>query len=122
MKVGALVPIGIGNGNPEFLAALGPGLQERGFESVWVPEHVVLFDDYESRYPYSPDGVMPIPADAGLIDPFPALSFIAAGTETLRLGTGICIVGQRNPVYTAKHVADLDVLSGGRVDFGVGLG
>ena len=122
MKLGAVVPIAMGNADPDFLSALGPGLEERGFESVWIPEHVVLFDEYESAYPYMPDGKMPIPAEAGLIDPFPALSFLAACTSELRLGTGVCIVGQRNPLYTAKYVADVDVLSGGRVEFGVGLG
>ena len=122
MKVGAVVPIASGNADAGFLAALGSGLEERGFESVWIPEHVVLFDDYESSYPYTPDGRMPLPADAGLIDPFCALAFLAAETSALRLGTGVCIAGQRNPVYTAKYVADLDVLSGGRVEFGVGLG
>jgi probable F420-dependent oxidoreductase len=58
----------------------------------------------------------------GLLDPFAALSWVAAHTQRIRLGTGICLVPQRNPVYTAKSVADLDYLSGGRVDFGVGIG
>ena len=58
----------------------------------------------------------------GLLDPFSALTFIAAHTERVRLGTGICLVPQRQPVYTAKMVSDLDYLSGGRVDFGVGIG
>jgi probable F420-dependent oxidoreductase len=122
MKLGGIVPIGLGNADPEFLEALGPGLERRGFESLWVPEHVVLFDDYESPYPYTPDGRMPIPANAGVMDPFPALSFVAAGTSELRLGTGICIAAQRNPLYTARYVADLDILSRGRVEFGIGLG
>jgi probable F420-dependent oxidoreductase len=122
MKVGALIPVAMGNAHPEFVEGLGAALEERGFESVWIPEHVVLFDEYESAYPYTPDGRMPIPADAGLLDPFPTLSFLAATTEKLRLGTGVCIIGQRNPVYTAKYVADLDVLSSGRFDFGIGLG
>jgi probable F420-dependent oxidoreductase len=123
MKFGGIVPLGVGNGNPEFLKALGPGLERRGFESLWIPEHVVLFDEHEkSTYPYTPDGKVPLPADSGVMDPFPALSFVAAGTSELRLGTGICIAAQRNPLYTARYVADLDLLSGGRAEFGVGLG
>jgi probable F420-dependent oxidoreductase len=122
MKVGAFVPLGTLNANPTFLRALGPALEERGFESAWVPEHVVLFDDYESRYPYADDGRFPGGADFGLLEPLTALTYLAAVTDTLRLGIGICLVLQRNPVYTAKQVADLDVLSGGRVDFGVGIG
>ena len=122
MKVGVLVALGHEAGRPEFLEELGPALEQRGFESLWVPEHVVLFDSYRSRYPYTPDGSVPIPPDLGLLDPFVGLTYVAARTSTLRLGTGICLVGQRNPVYTAKQVADLDVLSRGRVEFGVGLG
>ncbi len=68
-----------------------------------------------------PTGV-PGGGDAGLLEPFVALTFLAAVTERIRLGTGICLVPQRNPVYTAKQVVDLDALSGGRVDFGVGAG
>lgn len=122
MKIGAFVPLGTLNANAEFLRALGPALEERGFESAWVPEHVVLFDDYESRYPYADDGKFPGGGDTGLLEPLTALTYLAAVTDTLRLGTGICLVTQRNPVYTAKQVADLDVLSGGRVEFGVGVG
>jgi probable F420-dependent oxidoreductase len=122
MDIGAFVPLGAFNAGPAFLRTLGPSLEERGFESVWLPEHVVLFDDYESRYPYAPDGKFPGGAESGLLEPLTALTYIAAVTEALRLGTGICLVPQRNPVYTAKQVADLDVLSGGRVEFGVGVG
>ncbi len=122
MKIGAFVPLGAYNANAAYLRAVGPALEERGFESVWVPEHVVLFDDYESRYPYSDDGRFPGSGDAGMLEPLTALTYLAAVTDELRLGTGICLITQRNPVYTAKQVADLDVLSGGRVEFGVGVG
>ncbi|HMG41885.1 MAG TPA: LLM class F420-dependent oxidoreductase [Acidimicrobiales bacterium] len=122
MEIGAFVPLAAFSANPTFLRALGPALEEHGFESVWVPEHVVLFDDYDSEYPYAADGKFPGGGDTGLLEPFTALTYLAAVTDTLRLGTGICLVAQRNPVYTAKQVADLDVLSGGRVEFGVGAG
>ncbi|HEV3225727.1 MAG TPA: LLM class F420-dependent oxidoreductase [Acidimicrobiales bacterium] len=122
MKVGAFVPIGTLNANPDFVRHVGPALEERGFESLWVAEHVVLFDDYASQYPYSDTGRFPGGGDSGLLEPLTALAYVAATTTTLRLGTGICLVGQRNPVYTAKQVADVDVLSGGRVDFGIGIG
>ncbi|MCB1039915.1 MAG: LLM class F420-dependent oxidoreductase, partial [Acidimicrobiales bacterium] len=59
MDVGVFVPLGNGNATPEILRAVGRGVEERGFESIWLPEHVVLFDDYESQYPYSPDGRFP---------------------------------------------------------------
>ena len=122
MKVGVFVPIGTLNANAEFVRTLGTALEERGFESVWVAEHIVLFDEYESQYPYADNGRFPGGGDTGLLEPLTALSYLAAVTDTVRLGTGICLVPQRNPVYTAKQVVDVDVLSGGRVDFGVGVG
>jgi alkanesulfonate monooxygenase SsuD/methylene tetrahydromethanopterin reductase-like flavin-dependent oxidoreductase (luciferase family) len=92
-----------------------------GFHSLWVPEHVLLFRDYDSRYPYADNGRIPGDPE-GVLDPFSALLLACAVTDRIRLGTGICIVPQRSPVYTAKMVADLDHLSGGRVDFGIGVG
>jgi probable F420-dependent oxidoreductase len=93
-----------------------------GFDSLWFPEHVVLVDSPRSRYPYSPDGAFPVSSGSGMLEPFVAIATAAAVTERIRLGTGICLVPQRPPIYTAKQVADCDVLSGGRVDFGVGIG
>ena len=122
MDVGVFVPLGNGNATPEILRTLGPAVEERGFESIWVAEHVVLFDEYDSAYPYSPDGRFPGGADSGLLEPLTALTYLAAVTDRVRLGTGVCLVPQRNPVDTAKQVTDLDNLSGGRVDFGVGVG
>jgi alkanesulfonate monooxygenase SsuD/methylene tetrahydromethanopterin reductase-like flavin-dependent oxidoreductase (luciferase family) len=122
MDVGLFVPLGALNAKADFLRTLGPAVEERGFESIWVAEHIVLFDDYASKYPYSPDGRFPGGGDTGLLEPLTALTYLAAVTDRVRLGTGICLVPQRNPVYTAKQVADLDVLSGGRVDFGIGIG
>jgi probable F420-dependent oxidoreductase len=122
MDVGVFVPLGNGNATAEILRAVGREIEDRGFESIWVPEHVVLFDEYESAYPYSPDGKFPGGADSGMLEPLQALTYLAAVTDRVRLGTGICLVPQRNPVYTAKAVTDLDSLSGGRVDFGVGVG
>lgn len=122
MEVGIFVPVGTGNATPTLLRALGPAIEERGFESVWVPEHVVLFDDYESSYPYAADGRMPGGGEFGMSDPLTVLTYLAAVTDRIRLGTAICLLPQRNPVYTAKQVADLDGLSGGRAELGVGVG
>jgi probable F420-dependent oxidoreductase len=101
---------------------MGRAAEERGFDSIWAAEHAVLFDQYRSPYPYSRDGKIPVGAETGLIDPFVALSFLASVTERIRLGTGVCLVPQRNPVYTAKEAANIDYLSAGRLDFGVGVG
>jgi probable F420-dependent oxidoreductase len=107
---------------PEYLHALAAGAEARGFHSLWVAEHVVLFDEYASAYPYSADGRIPAGGEVGFLDPFATLAFLAAATTRIRLGTGICLVPQRNPVYTAKDVATVDWLSCGRFDFGVGIG
>jgi len=122
MDVGVFVPLGQGNATPAILRAVGAEVEDRGFESIWVPEHVVLFDEYESAYPFSPDGKFPGGGDTGMLEPFTALTYLAAVTDRVRLGTAVCLVPQRNPVYTAKQVTDLDNLSNGRVDFGVGVG
>jgi alkanesulfonate monooxygenase SsuD/methylene tetrahydromethanopterin reductase-like flavin-dependent oxidoreductase (luciferase family) len=83
---------------------------------------VVTFEDYASSYPYSDDGRLPLPAETGLLEPFTTLAFLAALTTRVRLGTAMCLLPQRNPVYTAKEVATLDWLSNGRVDLGIGVG
>ncbi len=107
---------------PEFLIDTARGLEERGFSHLWAAEHVVNFQNYTSAYPYSDDGVPPFGAETGIIEPFTALTFAAAHTKTLKLGTGISILPQRNPVYFAKQAADVDVLSNGRLVVGVGTG
>jgi probable F420-dependent oxidoreductase len=96
--------------------------EERSFGCLWVGEHVVLFDEYESAYPYAEDGKIPVPPGTGLLEPLTALTWVAAQTTTLRLGTAMLLLPQRNPVYTAKELATLDFLSGGRVDVGIGVG
>ena len=125
MKLGIFLPL-IGSRDagvlPQFLTTAARSAEECGFHSLWFPEHVVLFDEFKSKYPYSADGSMPMPSGYGMLEPFAAIAFAAAVTSRIRLGTGICIVPQRSVIYTAKQVADCDVLSGGRVDFGVGIG
>src|SRR2546422_4959898 len=123
MKLGLFLPLA---GDPTRLrdvAATAATVAERtGFHSLWFAEHVALFDTPASRYPYSADGSFPLTGEVGIVEPFVAIAFAAALTTRIRLGTGICLVPQRPPLYTAKQVADCDVLSGGRLDFGVGIG
>jgi probable F420-dependent oxidoreductase len=121
MKVGIFASPQCTAADPGLLAVIGPACEERGLDSIWVAEHVVLFDDHESRYPYSSSGRFPSQASR-LLEPFTALAFLAASTHRIRLGTGVCLVPQRNPVYTAKSVASVDWMSGGRFDFGIGVG
>jgi probable F420-dependent oxidoreductase len=105
-----------------YVRAFGEAAEGLGFDSLWVAEHVVLFDEYGSKYPYSPDGRLPARPTSGVLEPFTSLAYLAAVTSRIRLGTGILLVPQRNPVYTAKEAANIDWLSGGRLDLGVGVG
>jgi probable F420-dependent oxidoreductase len=105
------------------MARLGEARQaERlGFATLWAPEHVVLVEEYASKYPYS-SGQFPGPPDLPIADPFTTLAYAAACTSTIRLGTGICLVPEHNPLVLAKTAATLDRLSGGRFILGAGVG
>jgi probable F420-dependent oxidoreductase len=85
-----------------------------GFESVWTGEHVVLPD------PQAPPS--PMPPQAPILDPAVALAVVATATTRIRLGTGIIILPQRNPLVLAKELASVDVVSNGRLIFGLGIG
>ena len=122
MRISLFAPVISPINDAGYLRALARGAEERGFHGIWLGEHVVLFDQYEAQYPYEDDGRIPVGVENGLLEPITALSYMAAVTERIRLGTGICLVPQRNPVYTAKEIAAVDYLSDGRVDFGVGVG
>lgn len=94
-----------------------------GFESAWTVEHTVVPANYTSTYPYSGDGKMAGGRDdIPLPDPLIWMAYMAAVTSTIKLATGILIVPQHNPVITAKQVATLDQMSGGRVLLGIGVG
>ncbi|MGI9597782.1 MAG: LLM class F420-dependent oxidoreductase [Acidimicrobiales bacterium] len=106
----------------EGVVELATTAEAAGFESIWTVEHVIWPESYSSAYPYSPTGKMPGDSSAPLPDPLIWLSFAAAHTSTIRLATGILILPERNPLVLAKSVASLDVLSGGRLDLGIGVG
>ncbi len=100
-------------------AELGREVEARGFHSMWTPEHTHI---PVSRKTPPPMGE-PLPRQYyHCLDPFVALSYAAAATTNLRIGTGICLVAQHDPIALAKTIATLDHLSGGRFDFGVGFG
>jgi len=100
--------------DPEVAVAVAKAAEEAGFDSVWTAEHVVLPDPQVAA--------SPIPPQTPLLDPAVALAHVAAETRTIRLATGIIILPQRNPVVLAKELASVDVLSGGRLVFGLGAG
>jgi probable F420-dependent oxidoreductase len=106
----------------EMLTHLATTAERVGIESIWTVEHVVIPVGYKSTYPYDPSGKIPAPDQLPIPDPFVSLAFAAAVTKTLRLATGILILPQRHPLYVAKEVASLDVLSHGRMILGIGVG
>jgi probable F420-dependent oxidoreductase len=97
-------------------------IEELGFESVWLGDHIALRDDHRAPYPYSPNQRYQLPADYPFSDPFVLLSYAAAATSRIRLATGVYLLPLRNPFTTAKAVATLDAVSNGRFIFGVGMG
>ncbi|MFI6293558.1 LLM class F420-dependent oxidoreductase [Nonomuraea sp. NPDC050790] len=102
--------------DPEKLVAFARLAEECGFESIYVPEHIVL-------YPGAKVGAFEIPAALPYLDPLDCLSFIAAATERILLGTGVLLLPYHHPVILAKRLATVDVLSGGRMRLlTVGLG
>ena len=121
MKVG-LIPINIRMESLEQIVGTAQFIESLGFESVWTFEHVMVPVEYESKYPYSKDGKMGGGSDNPFLDPLIALTAVAAHTKTLRLGTGVNILSQANPLLLAKQAASLDVLSGGRFMLGAGIG
>ncbi|GLY88734.1 TIGR03619 family F420-dependent LLM class oxidoreductase [Actinoallomurus iriomotensis] len=122
MKVGLLSPSMPPFDSPEAARLIATLAERYGAHSLWVPEHVVLPASYDTPYPYSADGRMPVPAEWPYPDPLAWLGYVAGLTSTVRLVTGMLILPQRNPVVLAKETATLDFLSGGRLSLGVGLG
>ena len=122
MKIG-LIAVNVGGEDAaENMVALARKAEQVGLESLWTFEHVVVPLDYQSRYPYHASGKFPAAPETSFIDPLIALSHVAAVSKSLRLGTGINIVPQTNPLLLAKQAASLDYLSGGRLMLGVGAG
>lgn len=107
---------------PDGAVQLAQDAEAGGFESLWTVEHVVVPAGYQSQYPYSDTGRMPGPEDSPIPDPLIWLAYVAAATRTINLATGVLILPQRNPVVLAKELATLDVLSGGRMLLGAGIG
>ena len=108
--------------SPENLRTLAQRAESLGFDSVWVSDHIILPRKVDSFYPYAADGVATFQPDEDYYEPLAALNFLAGCTQKIRLGTHVLILPYRNPVVTAKMLSTLDVLSGGRVILGAGVG
>lgn len=108
--------------SPRYYAEVAAAAEEAGFESVWIPEHLVFPDDMAAQYLYSDSGLPPTPSSTPLYDPWVALGYIAAATSSIRLATHVYILPLRHPFITGRSVVTLDRLSGGRVTLGIGVG
>ena len=115
MKLGLFgINLDVCGRDPVVLAQVAAAAEHAGWESVWTGEHYVLPAEFTPP--------APAPADTPMLDPFVALAMVAANTSTLLLGTGVTVVPLHQPLALAKRVASLDVVSGGRFLFGVGVG
>lgn len=121
MKIG-IIPVNVGVKSVEQMVGLAQLAESLNYESVWTFEHVMVPISYDSKYPYSANGKMGGEPDANFVDPLIALSAIAASTKSIRLGTGVNIVSQANPLLLAKQAASLDFVSNGRFMLGAGIG
>jgi probable F420-dependent oxidoreductase len=103
---------------PEVAAAY----EDNGFESIWIPEHLVFPAEMPPTYPYSDTGFPPVTSDTPSYDPWVVLGYLAAATTRIRLATNIFILPLRHPLQTARSVVTVDRVSGGRVTLGIGVG
>lgn len=125
MKLGLSAMFGnTPNRGAAFIRDFAVATEELGFHSLWAPEHIVFFGSYRTAYPYRADGRTPWPEgyDPGVFDPLLVIAAAAAVTTRLRFGTTVLIVPERPALLTAKEVMTLDHLTGGRFEFGAGLG
>ena len=103
------------------VAEIAAKAEALGFESIWLPEHPVMPVNPESKYPGSPDGSIP-DYMSDMADPYIGLARASAVTNTIKLGTGITLIPERNPLVLAGAIASLDRFSGGRFLLGIGTG
>lgn len=123
MRLGVMPALsGRGAADPRATADFVQLVESLGCESLWTVEHVIVPDTYQSTYPYDQSGKMSLRPGDDLPDPLHWLTFCAALTSRLKLGTAMLILPEHNPVTLAKRLATVDVLSGGRLIAGVGVG
>jgi probable F420-dependent oxidoreductase len=108
--------------SPRFYADVAQSAEANGFESVWMPEHLVFPEVIPPTYLYSESGYPPVTSDTPLFDVWVSLAFIAHATTTIRLATNVYVLPLRHPIEVARSVVTLDRLSNGRVTMGIGVG
>lgn len=108
--------------DPEWMTGFARAAESLGFESVYAVEHVAVPVGHAEEYPYSATGRMPLDDDCPIPDPLDLLSFLAARTRTIGLGTGVLVGPHHHPLVLAKRLSTIDNLSGGRLHVGIGVG
>ena len=108
--------------SPRFYGEIAQAAEANGFESVWMPEHLVFPETIPPTYLYSESGNPPVNSDTPLFDVWVALAYIAHATSTIRLATNVYILPLRHPIEVARSTVTLDRLSNGRVTLGIGVG
>lgn len=108
--------------DPVSIPARARAMEEAGFDSLWVSDHVVMPLEIGSHYPFAQDGKATWKGDVPYVEALVAMTAAAAATERVRIGSAVLVLPMRNPVLLAKQVASIDVLSGGRIELGVGAG
>lgn len=122
MKFGVSIPNMNLLTNGEDTFAFAREIEALGFDSVWVSDHVTIPRDIKSQYPYRTNGTFSMGADNALLEPITVMAVLAAATTRTRIGVSVLVIPYRNPVLTAKMLSTIDVLSGGRVILGAGVG
>ena len=121
MKVGLYLPQ-IANASAERVTEVAQAAERTGYDSLWAFDHVVLREEQGSPYPYTEDGRLPVPASVDFVEALTLLTYAAAVTERVELGTAVLVLPMRAPVLHAKVIASLDHLAGGRFVLGAGSG
>ena len=122
MKIGFMLPVMGAMATQENMVAMAQLAEARGFESVWVPDHVIMPTRIVSTYPYTKSGGFIADPKGSHLDPITSLAFMAGCTKRVRLGFSVLVAPYRHPVVTGKMMATIDVLSNGRLNVGVGAG
>ncbi len=122
LRIGAKLPHTGAHVHDGSIPDLARTLEEAGFDSLWVGDHVVMPREIRSRYPFTEDGRATWSPATPYLDALVALALAAAATSDVALGTAVLVLPQRNPIITAKQLASIDVASGGRLTVGVGAG
>jgi probable F420-dependent oxidoreductase len=107
---------------PEHIRSFAQAMEALGYHALWLSDHVVIPTTFTSRYPYARPGAFQVAQTENFFEALSTLGYLAGVTTRIRLGTSVLVVPQRNPVLTAKQLATLDALSGGRLILGVGVG